>query len=51
MVLPPGGTTTLAMQFMMHGDMGGYHDFRVQVLTNDPENPQTELQVTSNWVP
>lgn len=51
MVLPPGATTTLSMQFMMHGDMGGYHDFRVQVLTNDPENPQTELQVTSNWVP
>ena len=51
MVLSPGGTTTLYMQFMMHGDMGGRHDFRVQLLTNDPENPQTELQVLSNWVP
>jgi hypothetical protein len=51
MVLRPGQTTTLSMEFMMHGDMGGYHDFRVQLLTNDPDDPQAELQVTSNWVP
>lgn len=51
MVLKPGDTTTLSMQIMMHGDMGGQHDFRVRLLTNDPANPLTELQVISNWVP
>jgi len=51
MVLKPGDTTTLSMKFMMHGDMGGQHDFRVQLATNDPANTQTELQVVSNWVP
>ena len=51
MVLKPGQTTTLSMQFMMHGDMGGKHDFRVHLATNDPANAQPELQVLSNWVP
>ena len=51
MVLRPGETTTLSMQFMMHGDMGGRHDFRVRLATNDPENQQSELQVLSNWIP
>jgi hypothetical protein len=31
MVLKPGQKTTLSMQFMMHGDMGGKHDFRVHL--------------------
>jgi hypothetical protein len=51
MVLQPGETTTLSMQFMMHGDMGGQHDFRVPLATNDPAPEVTELQVLSNWVP
>jgi hypothetical protein len=51
MVLQPGETTTLSMQFMMHGDMGGQHDFRVQLATNDPAQAVQELQVLSNWVP
>jgi hypothetical protein len=51
MVLRPGETTTLSMRFMMHDDMGGPHDFRVHLATNDPENPHTTLQVLSNWVP
>lgn len=49
-VLRPGESTTLSMQFMMHADMGGPHDFRVKLATNDPAEP-IELQVLSNWVP
>ena len=51
MVLPPGGSTTVFMQFMMHGDMGGLHDFRLHLHTNDPAQPEQELVVLSNWVP
>ena len=51
MVLQPGDTTTLSMQFMMHGDMGGRHDFRVHLMTNDPAEVDKTLAVISNWVP
>ena len=51
MVLNPGETTTLAMEFMMHGEMGGLHDFRVHLLTNDPTGADKTLAVISNWVP
>jgi hypothetical protein len=50
MVLEPGESTTLSMQFMMHGDMGGFHDFRVHLLSNDPQQPDKVLTVLSNWV-
>jgi hypothetical protein len=50
MVLNPGQKTMLSMVFMMHGDMGGPHDFRVHLLTNDPKQPDRSLQVLSNWV-
>jgi hypothetical protein len=50
MVLKPGESTTLSMEFMMHGDMGGMHDFRVHLLSNDPEKPERILTVLSNWV-
>ena len=49
MVLKPGQTTTLAVPMYMHGDMGGLHDFRVHLATNDPSNSITELQILSNW--
>jgi hypothetical protein len=39
------------MSFMMHEGMGGLHDFRVRLLTNDPRQPERELTVLSNWVP
>lgn len=39
------------MRFMMHGDMGGPHDFRVHLPTNDPTEPDFTLTVLSNWVP
>ncbi len=51
MVLQPGQKTLLVMSFMMHGDMGGKHDFRVHLVTNDPVSPDQTLTVLSNWVP
>ncbi|HKZ86276.1 MAG TPA: hypothetical protein VJ793_21810 [Anaerolineae bacterium] len=50
MVLNPGERTLVSMQFMMHGDMGGLHDFRLHLPTNDPTNPEKEVVVLSNWV-
>ncbi len=51
MSLNPGESTTLSMEFMMHDDMGGLHNFQVHVPTNDPEAPDHTLTVLSNWVP
>lgn len=51
MVLRPGERTMLSMTFMMHGDMGGLHDFRVHLHTNDPAQPERTLTVLSDWVP
>lgn len=48
--LQPGQKTTLKLQFMMHGAMGGPHHFRVHVLSNDPAQPDFTLDVLSNWV-
>ncbi len=50
MTLNPGQQTTLSMQFMMHGDMGGKHNFRVHLLTDDPRQADKTLTVLSNWV-
>jgi hypothetical protein len=38
------------MEFTMPAGMGGPHDFRVLVKTNDPDQPETELVVLSDWV-
>jgi hypothetical protein len=38
------------MQFLMHGDMGGQHNFRVHLFTDDPSQPERLLTVLSNWV-
>lgn len=51
MVLDPGETTTVSMTFMMHGDMGGMHNFRLHLPTNDPAAPDRTATVLSNWVP
>ena len=51
MTLDPGERTTLSLRFMMHGDMGGFHNFRVHLPTNDPAQPDRTLTVLSNWVP
>jgi hypothetical protein len=50
MVLQPGEETTLAMRFMMTVGMGGFHDFRVILPTNDTAWGDSTLQVLSNWV-
>ena len=51
MVLKPGESTRLSMEFMMHGDMGGKHDFRVHLPSNDSTWDDKTLTVLSNWVP
>ena len=38
------------MQFMMHGDRGGQHNFRVHLPTNDPTQSDKTLTVLSDWV-
>ena len=35
----------------MHEGMGGQHEFRVHLRTNDPEEPEKVLIARSNWVP
>lgn len=49
-VLQPGEITTIRTRFTMHEGMGGPHDFRVHVMTNDPQTPERELTILSNWV-
>lgn len=51
MTLKPGESTELSLDFSMHGDMGGFHDFRVHLLSNDALKPDYVLTVLSNWVP
>jgi hypothetical protein len=35
---------------MMHEGMGGPHEFRVHLRTNDPVEPEKQLVILSNWV-
>jgi len=35
----------------MHEGMGGQHQFRVRVPTNDPAAPEQQLISLSNWIP
>jgi hypothetical protein len=51
MALAPGESTTLFIQFTMHEGMGGLHDFRVHISSNDPQQPERTLTVLSDWVP
>ena len=34
----------------MHEGMGGDHEFRIPLETNDPAQPEQDLIVTSNWI-
>lgn len=34
----------------MHAGMEGKHDFKVVLVSNDPDEPYKELRVVSNWV-
>jgi hypothetical protein len=51
MVLKPGQSTVVSMQFTMHEGMDGFHDFRLHLPTNDPQQPDYQVVVLSNWVP
>lgn len=49
-VLSPGEITTIRTRFTMHPGMDGEHDFRVHVKTNDPQQPNKQLTILSNWI-
>ena len=51
MALNPGESTNVSIEFVMHGDMGGKHDFRLHLDTNDPKIPDQVVTILSNWVP
>lgn len=51
MTINPGQSTQLTLRFMMHGDMGGPHHFRVHLFSNDLTQPEATVSVLSNWVP
>ncbi len=34
----------------MHGDMGGQHDFRLHLKTNDQTQSDKQVTILSNWV-
>jgi len=50
MALQPGERTRVSMSFMMHGDMGGLHNFSLHLPTNDPAQSDRTVTVLSNWV-
>ena len=41
---------TVTLRYTMHEGMGGAHEFRVHVLTNDPTQSEILLTSRSNWV-
>ena len=47
--LRSGERTTLSVSFMMYQGMGGPHDFRVHLRTNDPSRLDKTVQVLSDW--
>lgn len=47
--LNPGERTTVSVSFMMYQGMGGLHDFRVHLRTNDPSQPDKTVQILSDW--
>jgi hypothetical protein len=50
MTLKPGDSTTVtSATFMMHPGMDGKHDYAVQLITNDPAQPDMVVNVLSNW--
>ncbi len=51
MTIQPGESTVITLEYLMHGNMGGPHDFRLHLITNDKTQPDKEIQILSNWVP
>ncbi|HYO88722.1 MAG TPA: hypothetical protein VER79_08735 [Candidatus Limnocylindrales bacterium] len=39
----------MSLRYTMHEGMGGPHEFRVHVITNDPRQPEIVLTSRSNW--
>lgn len=50
MTLNPGEQATISLRYTMHEMMGGPHEFRVHVTTNDPNQPTIYLTSLSNWI-
>jgi hypothetical protein len=50
MALNPGSSTTVSMEIFMHGAMGGMHNFRLHLPTNDPLEPDKTVSIISTWV-
>lgn len=50
MTIPPGQEAEVSMSYTMHDMMGGPHEFRVHVLTTDPDNTEIVLTAFSNWI-
>lgn len=48
-LLKPGERTSLSVAFMMYEGMGGPHDFRVHLQTNDPTTPDKTVRILSDW--
>lgn len=49
--LNSGQTMTLSTSFMMHEGMGGKHNYRLHLPSNDPTQPDRTLTILSNWIP
>lgn len=50
MTVNPGEEIVIRLRFTMHEMMGGPHEFRVHVLTNDPTQQEIPLTILSNWI-
>jgi hypothetical protein len=50
MTLQPGASTNISIKFHMTSGMGGPHDFRLHLKTNDPDQPDLVVTILSNWV-
>ena len=46
----PGQEATITVKFTMHEGMGGPHDFRLHINTNDPDEPVQTITILSDWV-
>jgi hypothetical protein len=48
--LYPGEEATVSMSFMMDLGMTGPHEYLAHIMTNDPQNPDLQVRILSNWV-
>ena len=50
MAIKPGESTQISMEFFMHDEMGGLHNFDLKLKTNDPVDPIKTVSIISNWI-